>query len=383
MANQFGAGLLPYSNGGMVDPFANAMAGGLGQVYGMQQQEQDMRSRSLEEQMNRNKYQNQLQDNPNLAAERALKGGQMGIQQEMMDEGITRDMARTGANTEMSGMEAKNAGNQEAMRMQLANTAIQVTEELAALDKLGGGSLSKQEVWAKSAVPLLQKLGVKNQDAFTYNEENWKKFQAMSHGMQQSVANSQKMGQNEALIAGRADVAEIISARAKSLAAMKAKNPNMSQYMASLFMKDPATWSEQEQQSVDSYRSKEQSSDRRIEEASPAWKMANMNWGAILNQLNDEDLSDEERTRLLKKLELQKDIMKAEKEGTKEGPKKETPVTTPKNLPSFNEYIKKNGAPKTTEDLKKVPISRSDIGKAKMNVGGKMYTLTAEGWKAD
>ena len=153
-------GLLPYNNAGLVDPFANAMQGGLGQMYAIQQAQAQARDQDQAYLSNLNKYQNELEDNPLKAAERQNKLSAQGILADQFSSGL----AAVAANSKLEGDIAENRAKVDKAYMgpQMERAASETTrfiDDMKAIEEAGGGELEKKAYWAKNVAPVFQKMG--------------------------------------------------------------------------------------------------------------------------------------------------------------------------------------------------------------------------------
>ena len=153
-------GLLPYNSAGLVDPYANAMQGGLGQMYAIQQQQADSRDQDQRYANDLNTYQNTMLDNPNKQGARDLLTASQGIQKDQASSGL---LARTmNSELEAKGEVARGESAKSKIGPQLelaAQKTGQFLQDLKSIDESGAGPMGQYEYWQKNVAPMFEKMG--------------------------------------------------------------------------------------------------------------------------------------------------------------------------------------------------------------------------------
>lgn len=223
------ANFLPYNNAGLVDPFANAMAGGMQQMYAIQDEQAKGRDSDLGYLMNYNKYGNELADNPLKQAERTNKLSAQGILSDQFANGDMRTLADSATQTQLEEEKGKRAKSRTGPQLEEAaqNTAMFV-QDMNALEKSGAGDLAKQQYWDENVSPYLKKTGTKSTN---YDPE---KLTRMNEFLQNRIQQNQKMqllqqtGANQlgvATVRGNSSI-EAARERARAQQENQRNNPN-------------------------------------------------------------------------------------------------------------------------------------------------------------
>lgn len=190
-------GLLPYNNAGLVDPFANAMQGGLGQMYAIQEAQAQARDQDQNYLGALNKYNNDLMDNPNKQEARDLLAASQAIQKRQFDSGAMGEAMDEELETKKQVGLGEQARSKTGPQIELAaQQTSQFIDDMEAIDKAGGGDLGKQKYWGERVAPMFKKMG----GPTDYNPDRLLKINESlisktKHGQQMEVLQQQGANQ--------------------------------------------------------------------------------------------------------------------------------------------------------------------------------------------
>jgi len=345
MANDIGMGLLPYNSQGIVDPYANAMAGGVGVSFGILEQQSRLRDQEQAFLAKLNDYQNSILDNPNKQGARNILGGMQGIQQGQINSGAAKeasDFALSGANAKNEEQMTK---TKEEKYKYATNQIMGMEETMKQLQSQGGGRGSS-EYWNKTIAPFLKSLKIPVDGDAT--PDNMRKLSALSIGMQQNMSASQKMAEGFLHNKGILDVAREHSRGASESASISIKapkEPSFDQLMASIGAKGENA-SPYEKQLLDAFlQSKSGAIERAVGQRVDV-RLTEARVASLKQELLDTN-DPKERETLLKTITMAEDMLTgARKKSTLPSNTNEpTPKTQDKVSESFEgkEYPKKQG----------------------------------------